>query len=227
MPLYNGGLFGADPVTNPTGAALAGLRLTDAEIGPALRALLVDGGPDGVVGPVDFRSLSVREFGTLYEGLLESRLSVAPSALALDAAGHYVPTSQPDRAVVAPGDVYFHNRSGARKASGTYFTKPFAVEHLLDTALEPALNDHLARIGALLDEGRAAAAAEAFFDFRCADIAMGSGAFLVAACRYRGAALVEACHCEGDPRAAAATAAVGVNSALTNRSASEPGLGRR
>jgi hypothetical protein len=181
VPLYNGGLFGVDPVTNPTGAALAGLRLTDAEIGPALRALLVDGGPDGVVGPVDFRSLSVREFGTLYEGLLESRLSVAPSALALDAAGHYVPTSQPDRAVVAPGDVYFHDRSGARKASGTYFTKPFAVEHLLDTALEPALDDHLDRVGALLDQGREAAAADAFFDFRCADIAMGSGHFLVAA----------------------------------------------
>src|SRR5665811_1160870 len=30
-------------------AALAGLRLTDAEIGPALLALLVDVGPDGVV----------------------------------------------------------------------------------------------------------------------------------------------------------------------------------
>jgi hypothetical protein len=178
---YNGGLFSADPAVHAASAALAGMRLSDAEIGPALYALLVDVGPDEVVGPVDFRSLSVPEFGTLYEGLLESRLSVAPTALALDARGQYVPTSQPDRAVVAPGDVYFHNRSGARKASGTYFTKPFAVEHLLDTALEPALDDHLARIGALLDEGRAAAAAEAFFDFRCADIAMGSGHFLVAA----------------------------------------------
>jgi hypothetical protein len=181
VPVYNGGLFSADPGVHAAGAALAGMRLSDAEIGPALYALLVDVGPDRVVGPVDFRSLSVREFGTIYEGLLESRLSVAPSALALDAHGQYVPTSQPDRAVVAPGDVYFHNRSGARKSAGMYFTKPFAVEHLLDNALEPAVDDHLGRIGALLDDGHPAQAAEAFYDFRCADIAMGSGHFLVAA----------------------------------------------
>src|SRR5207253_2016189 len=68
-------------------------------------------------------------------------------------------------------------RSGARKASGTYFTKEFAVDHLLDHALEPALKDHLKRLDAL-DETDAA---ERFFDFRVADIAMGSGHFLVAA----------------------------------------------
>ena len=60
------------------------LALTDAEFGPALTAMLVDEGPDGVVGPVDFRSLSVREFGTIYEGLLESMLSVADSDLAVE-----------------------------------------------------------------------------------------------------------------------------------------------
>src|SRR5205823_3941602 len=73
--------------------------------------------------------------------------------------------------------IYLHNRSGARKASGTYFTKEFAVDHLLDHALEPALKDHLGRLDTL-DETDAA---ERFFDFRVADIAMGSGHFLVAA----------------------------------------------
>jgi type II restriction/modification system DNA methylase subunit YeeA len=66
-------------------------------------------------------------------------------------------------------------------STGSYFTKPFAVEHLLDHALEPALDDHVARLRAHLDAGDDAAAAGAFFDFRCADIAMGSGHFLVAA----------------------------------------------
>jgi hypothetical protein len=55
------------------------------------------------------------------------------------------------------------------------------VEHLLDNALTPAVDEHLERIAALLEEGREADAADAFFDFRCADIAMGSGHFLVAA----------------------------------------------
>jgi hypothetical protein len=47
---------------------------------------------------------------------------------------------------------------------------------LLDYALEPALKDHLARLEDLDDR----AAGDAFFDFRVADIAMGSGHFLTA-----------------------------------------------
>ncbi len=180
VPAYNGGLFSSDPTVSAAGAALASVRLTNAEFGPALAAMLVDEA-DGTPGAVDFRSLSVREFGTIYEGLLESSLSVAPSDLTLDARKSYVPAGAGDEVVVHGGEVYFHNRSGTRKSTGSYFTKPFAVEHLLDHALEPALDDHLARITALLDEGEEARAAEAFFDFRCVDIAMGSGHFLVAA----------------------------------------------
>jgi uncharacterized OsmC-like protein len=54
-------------------------------------------------------------------------------------------------------------------------------EHLLDHALEPALAEHIARLKALLSQGDEVAAAEEFFDFRCVDLAMGSGHFLVAA----------------------------------------------
>jgi hypothetical protein len=182
VPAYNGGLFSDDPAINPAGAALANLRLTNTEFGPVLAALLVDtSDTEGTVGPVDFRSLSVREFGTIYEGLLESELSVAPTDLAVDGKGNYVPATGRQKPTVSAGTVYLHNRSGARKATGSYFTKPFAVEHLLDHALEPALADHLATIRDHLDAGDDAAAAAAFFDFRCADLAMGSGHFLVAA----------------------------------------------
>ena len=181
VPGYNGGLFSSDPAVNSLGAALTSFDLTDAEFGPALLALLVDEGPDGVIGPVDFRSLSVREFGTIYEGLLESRLSIAPTDLGVDTNGNYIPTTPTAARVVEAGEIYFHNRSGARKASGSYFTKPFAVEHLLNQALEPALADHLRRLQSFLDVGDEAAASDAFFDFRCVDLAMGSGHFLVAA----------------------------------------------
>jgi hypothetical protein len=181
VPPYDGGLFSSDADVNTAGAALAGVRLANAEFGPALLAMLVDEAGVGVVGPVDFRSLSVREFGTIYEGLLESSLSVAPSDLTLDRRKSYVPACKTDEVVVQEGQVYFHDRSGARKASGSYFTKPFAVEHLLDHALEPALDAHLARLETLLAADEEAKAAEAFFDFRCVDLAMGSGHFLVAA----------------------------------------------
>ena len=173
VPAYDGGLFSSDSRVNPAGSEIAKLALSDAEFGPPLTALLVDASSDGLVGPVDFRSLSVREFGTIYEGLLESRLSIAASDLAVDSRGDYVPAGVGSEIKVAKGQVYFHNRSGSRKATGSYFTKPFAVDHLLNYSLEPALNDHLERLSSYLAAGDEAAAAEAFFDFRCADIAMG------------------------------------------------------
>ena len=183
VPAYNGGLFSDDPDVSAAGAALTHLELTDSEFAPALVGLLIDEGPEGY-GPVDFRSLSVREFGTIYEGLLESRLAVAQDDLTVSrikGADQYVPAEAHDKVVVPAGSVYLHNRSGVRKATGSYFTKPFAVEHLLDHALEPALDDHIARLEGLRDAGDEAAQADTFFDFRCADIAMGSGHFLVAA----------------------------------------------
>lgn len=182
VPAYNGGLFNADKDMNPSGFAISQMRLSNADIGPALRALLVDESDDGVAGPVDFRALSVREFGTIYEGLLESSLSIALTDLAIDPRSlAFVPAAPASSVVVAAGELYFHNASGARKASGSYFTKAFAVEHLLDAALEPALTVHLAAVGQLLADGAEADAAEKFFDFRVVDLAMGSGHFLVAA----------------------------------------------
>ncbi len=181
VPAYDGGLFSRDPASSPSGAALADLRLTDAEFGPVLRTLLVDMGEDGTQGPVDFRSLSVREFGTIYEGLLESSLSIAQSDLAVDQNGSYLPAHPGAQVSVRAGQVYIHDQSGRRKATGSYFTKQFAVEHLLDTALEPAIDAHLVEVAALLGQGDDAGASQAFFDFRVADLAMGSAHFLVAA----------------------------------------------
>lgn len=177
VPPYNGGLFTRDPTLSQAGAALAELRLPNEVFEPALRELLLSDVGEGHLQPVDFRSLGVREFGTIYEGLLESELSVADQDLAVDTRGSYVPVRGRAQPAVRAGEIYLHDKSGARKASGSYFTKSFAVEHLLDRALVPALDDHLARVAALDEAG----AAEAFFDFRVADIAMGSGHFLVAA----------------------------------------------
>lgn len=180
VPPYNGGLFTRDATKNPSGAATYALDLTNAEIGPVLRGLLVDDTPEGE-GPVDFRSLSVREFGTIYEGLLESGLDVAHTALTRDGDGDYRPATGGGAVVVAAGEAFFHRRSGSRKGSGSYFTKPFAVEHLLDSALEPALDRHLDRVADLLEQGKSHDAAATLFDFRVTDLAMGSAHFLVAA----------------------------------------------
>lgn len=177
VPAYNGGLFAADGTA--AARALETLTLPDSAFAAPLRSLLLDETEEDVVAPIDFRSLGVREFGTIYEGLLEQELAVADQDLGVDRrTGAYLPAKRNTPVVVAEGAVYLHNASGARKASGAYYTKDFAVEHLLEHALDPALDDHLARLAARYDDREKS---EHFFDFHVADIAMGSGHFLVAA----------------------------------------------
>ena len=189
VPAYNGGLFATGEGASHAAQRLASITLPDEDFVPALRDLLLDQTAEGIPGPVDFRALGVREFGTIYEGLLEQELSVAETDLTVDpASGTYLPAQAPraqrgrraragTEIVVPEGEVYLHDKSGARKASGAYYTKDFAVEHLIERALDPALRDHWARLDAL----DTPTAADRFFDFHVADVAMGSGHFLVAA----------------------------------------------
>jgi len=176
VPPYDGGLFSEDPEVSHVSSLLAGIKLPNTVVGPALQHLLLVDTAEGL-GPVDFRSLGVREFGTVYEGLLESELSSAATDLSVGAEGIYRPSRKDEEPLVRKGQIYLHDASGARKASGSYFTKQFAVEHLLERSLEPALAHHLARLDGLDED----TAGEQFFDFRVADIAMGSAHFLVAA----------------------------------------------
>jgi len=188
LPAYDGRLLSEDENISQAGAKLADIRLNNAEFGPVLAKLLIDETGDGYQGPVDFRNIGVREFGVIYEGLLESELSLAEQPLTTDNEGHYVPvdsdgqqTPGDEEVIVDEGEVYLHGQSGERKATGTYYTKSRFVEHLLDHSLEPALDDHLDRIDRLREEEGEHAAADAFFDLRVSDIAMGSGHFLVGA----------------------------------------------
>lgn len=178
VPAYGGSLF--DPKTDE-GRLLERLQLPDSVLGPALQAMLTEQTEDGVPGAVDFRSLQVREFGTIYEGLLESSLSLAETDLTTDKNGVYIPPPEGAESEVRAGEPYFHSASGERKATGSYYTPKIVVDHLIERSVEPALDAHLASVKALMDEGREREAGDLFFDFRVADLAMGSAHFLVAA----------------------------------------------
>jgi len=180
VPAYGGALFSSDESISHIGAELARIILPNQCFETALRYLLVTQTAEERLGPVDFRSLGVREFGTIYEGLLESGLARAESDLVLKTIKKndvYVPAKKGQKPTIKAGEVYLHNQSGARKSSGSYYTKSFAVDHLLDGSLKPALKDHFERLDAMDDTD----AGEVFFDFRVADIAMGSGHFLISA----------------------------------------------
>ena len=179
IPPYNGGLFANDH--DEVGQKLADLTLPEDSFVEAFEALLLDKTEDG---PVDFRALGVREFGTIYEGLLENQLSIAEVNLTIREKREmgrlrklYAPANDGETVVVQQGQPYLGTISGERKFLGSYYTKRLVVDHLLVHGLEPALKEHVERLSRL-DEVEAS---RAFFDFRVADLAMGSGHFLVAA----------------------------------------------
>ena len=177
IPAYGGTIFSKDISISKVGFLLSKITISDQTFKEVLKNLLLTKTNEGVYAPIDFRSLSVREFGTIYEGILESELSVAQENLSVNSKGVYEPTRLNNNIKIRKGNIYLHDRSGARKLSGSFFTPEFLVEHILDQSLEPALDEHLKNLTKLDDANRV----ENFFDFRVADIAMGSGHFLVAA----------------------------------------------
>jgi hypothetical protein len=119
-------------------------------------------------------------------GLLEQALPIA-TFLRFDERGQPAIT-QPGRRYIAP--------STRRAATGTHYTPRSLAEDVVDNTLEPLVY----RPGPLETNDRQTwqiRASTDILDLRVADIAMGSGAFLVAACRYLADRLVEAWIAEG------------------------------
>ena len=177
VPAYNGGLFSD---LSHVGQIIGDLQLRDNVVAAVLRGLLTVEAAGGLPsGMIDFRDLEIRDFGTVYEEMVPYRISEAHCDLNTDLA-----PADPDSDDIAymEGDPYLHDKSGQRKSTGTYFTKPFAVNHLLHEALAPAIDEHLLRVSEVLASGGGLAAYEALFDFAVIDPACGSGHFLIAAC---------------------------------------------
>jgi len=104
-----------------------------------------------------------------------------------------------DPVVILPGALYV-TESALRASTGTHYTPRFLAEQVAEGALEPLVYFP----GPLQTAERSAwklRTAEEILGLKVADIAMGSGAFLVAACRYLAGKLIEAWSAEGDPRA--------------------------
>ncbi len=85
-----------------------------------------------------------------------------------------------------------------RRASGTYYTPRQLAEEVVEHALDPIAYSPGPAQERNRDAWRLRPAAE-LLDLKIADVAMGSGAFLVAACRYLATRLQEAWQAEGVP----------------------------
>jgi hypothetical protein len=102
--------------------------------------------------------------------------------------------------VVIPAGGLYVTDSPRRRLSGTHYTPRDLAEKVVSGALEPLVFSP----GPLDTDDRTAwrhQPSAAILSLKVADIAMGSGAFLVSACRYLADALLEAWAAEGDVRA--------------------------
>ncbi|MFD0375597.1 Eco57I restriction-modification methylase domain-containing protein [Streptomyces sp. NPDC127112] len=93
--------------------------------------------------------------------------------------------------VVIPAGALFVTESSLRKNTGTHYTPRSLAEEVVRHALEPLVYEPGPLQTANEAEWVPKTAAQ-ILDLKVADIAMGSAAFLVAACRYLGDRLIEA-----------------------------------
>ncbi len=183
---YPGRLF--DPATTPY---LEALPLPDAPLAQILA--LFKSVP--LAAQVSAETGWIWPPAALYEDLLayEPRLAseplcevqdrgrrfVLPARLTVPSVGcdgrRFSPVARPIR-TISPGDLYLAPGSG-RKSSGSYSTPPALVSYLVRRTLEPLV--------------KGCRGVEEVLALRVVDPAMGTGAFLVAACDY----LARACVC--------------------------------
>ncbi|MBP7620384.1 MAG: N-6 DNA methylase [Gemmatimonadales bacterium] len=148
---------------------VADAALSNAALLEAVRCLAWSA-EGGALRPVDYRHLGAEELGSIYEALLEQhpQINTAASTFELKtAAGH------------------------ERKTTGSYYTPSELVECLLDSALDPVLDDAIARAPREPEQ--------AILSLRVCDPACGSGHFLIAAAHRMARRLAAIRSGDGEP----------------------------
>lgn len=192
VPVYNGGLFKLD--FNPffkrenkkftTNQFLFTYKITDHILAPVLDQLARINGEY-----IDYKFLGVRDLGSIYEGLLEYRLTIDEEK---------------------PSKVHLENDKGERKETGSYYTPEYIVNYIVQNTLDPILEEREKQFAQLMVEieqllkdlqdskksaktikilrqdleSKKRQAYESLLDIKICDPAMGSGHFLVNAVDY-------------------------------------------
>ena len=193
IPPYNGRLFDDQKEHRSLATWKIGDRYLAAAIDQLARARAA--GRTGR-GFVSYKDLSIRELGSVYEGLLEHRPRYATQDVAVvkeEKRERFVPLAELGNRkalkTYRAGSVYLETDKGERKATGSYYTPQYIVEYIVKNTLGPLLEEAKKSDGNLI---------EAILALKVLDPAMGSGHFLVEATDYLARALVEALG--GDPR---------------------------
>ncbi|MSP01927.1 MAG: hypothetical protein EXR07_12885 [Acetobacteraceae bacterium] len=137
---------------------------------------------------VHYGFLDVEELGRVYESLLDLEPDIAASLMIRTSRGRLevvVPaTRPPDRGEeVIPSGQFFLRTGLGRRAGGSYYTPHEFVRFLVRETLGPLVAPPIEN-----------ADPSAILRIKVIDPAMGSGHFLVEACRFLADALYESCH---------------------------------
>jgi len=144
IPAYNGGLFDDDD--HPY---LRDGFIEDQYLSRALYDLaFLPNGND--IQVIDFRDLSVRHLGSLYEGMIEYKLFVAEESILArrDKKGNIHFLTQREGGglrrndhEIKSGEVYFAQSSGERRATGTYYTPEYIVDYIVRNTVVRGLEE--------------------------------------------------------------------------------------
>lgn len=193
IPPYNGRLFDDQKEHQ----SLAAWKIGDSYLAGAIDQLAraKAAGRTGR-GFVSYRDLSIRELGSIYEGLLEHRPRYATQDMAVvkeNKRERFIPMAElGNRAALetyCTGSVYLETDKGERKATGSYYTPDYIVKYIVGNTVGPLLEEAKKSDVNLIDS---------ILTLKVLDPAMGSGHFLVEATDFLARALVEALG--GDPR---------------------------
>jgi hypothetical protein len=169
VPVYNGGLFmtGPDPADPSPEAAVARFlsthKIPDRQLALGLDRMArdLDEKRHDLVF-IDYKSLGVRQLGSIYEGLLEFKLRIAPEVMAVvkgkktEEIVPYIEAQQKKLLIVKEGrgkdasdktyprgKVYLENDRRERKASGSYYTPDYIVKYIVENTVGPVLKEKL------------------------------------------------------------------------------------
>lgn len=191
VPRYNGGLF--NPALYPfLDEHVVGDRHLIQAIDYLGRRAVVREGRYAGRERVDYRTLGVRQLGSIYEGLLEyqpRQASEPMAAVRQKGAEKWLPGSQvKGRTEVLerrePGELFLATDKGERKATGSYYTPDYIVKYIVEQTLGPLVER--VRQAAAGDTSRFVAG---MLQLNVLDPAMGSGHFLVEATDFLARAL--------------------------------------
>ena len=169
VPVYNGGLFMTRPDPADTSAEadvarfLAGCKIPDRELALGLDLMARDMDEKRHdLAFIDYKSLGVRQLGSIYEGLLEFKLRVAPEVMALvkgKKTEEVIPYAEAQQKkllilkegrgkdardkTLPKGAVYLENDRRERKATGSYYTPDYIVKYIVEHTVGLVLEEKL------------------------------------------------------------------------------------